>query len=47
MKHIPRRIFREPFKRESIRLVNEQGLTMNHISIGKLASGAHSDSDAS
>ena len=28
MKRIPRRIFREEFKREAIKLVNEQGLTV-------------------
>ena len=28
MKRIPRRIFREEFKREAIKLVNEQGLTI-------------------
>ena len=29
MKRIPRRIFQEEFKREAIRLVNEQGLTIS------------------
>lgn len=29
MKRIPRRIFREEFKREAIKLVNEQGLTIS------------------
>ena len=28
MKRIPRRIFREEFKREAIKLVNDQGLTI-------------------
>ena len=28
MKRIPRRIFTEEFKREAIKLVNEQGLTL-------------------
>jgi transposase-like protein len=28
MKRIPRRIFREEFKREAIKLVNEQGLSI-------------------
>ena len=32
MKRIPRRIFREEFKREAIRLVNEQGLTIAEAS---------------
>ena len=29
MKRIPRRIFQEEFKREAIRLVNDQGLTIS------------------
>ena len=29
MKRIPRRIFQEEFKREAIKLVNEQGLTIS------------------
>ena len=32
MKRIPRRIFREEFKREAIKLVNEQGLTIAEAS---------------
>ena len=32
MKRIPRRIFQEEFKREAIRLVNEQGLTIAEAS---------------
>ena len=32
MKRIPRRIFREEFKRKAIRLVNEQGLTIAEAS---------------
>ncbi len=31
MKRIPRRIFQEEFKREAIRLVNEQGLSEARI----------------
>ena len=32
MKRIPRRIFREEFKREAIKLVNDQGLTIAEAS---------------
>ena len=32
MKHIPRRIFTAEFKREAIRLVTEQGLTLAEVS---------------
>ena len=32
MKRIPRRIFQEEFKREAIKLVNDQGLTIAEAS---------------
>ena len=32
MKRIPRRIFREEFKREAIKLINEHGLTIGEAS---------------
>ena len=32
MKHIPRRIFTAEFKREAIKLVTEQGLTLAEVS---------------